>query len=318
MNPKTADLKIEVSIIIVLFNFAEEIEDLVDSVSDTMENRVNAFELVLVDDGSMDGTYEKLSRMAEKDRRIRVIRMRSTFGEASALDAGLKHSKGERLVYLSGRVRVNPAEIPKFLEAMENGKDLVIGWRRPRRDSVLNRLISWVFNCLVSRVSKQRLHDINSGILATTRSALEHIRFYGDLYNFIPWLAGQQGYRVAEIQVEQLPGSFRKSKNPKEYLERFLDIITVFFLSRYSKKPIHFLGFVGSIFVLTGLGIEIYLFIYRILQIGGIAGRPLLVLGALLLVIGIQMISIGLLGEMLIFTHAGDIEEYNIQEILNE
>jgi len=308
----------DVSVIIVLYNLAKEVEALYGTLVETLGESGISFELVFVDDGSTDITFEKLNMVARDDTRVRVIRMRSTFGEAAALDAGLRHSTGERICYLSGRVRVNPSEIPRFLDTLDDGYDLVVGWRSPRRDSVLNRMVSWMFNRLVSRVSKQRLHDINSGIIATTRSVLERVSFYGDLDNFIPVMAGQQGYRITETKVEQLPGTFRKSRYPREYVERFLDILTVFFLSRYSKKPIHFLGFLGTIFVLVGAGIEIYLFIYRILQLGGIAGRPLLVLGALLLVIGIQMISIGLLGEMLIFTHAGDMEEYNIQEIIND
>ena len=311
-------VSVKLSTIVSLYNFAEDVETLYVSLIESMEEMRESFELVFIDDGSTDATYEKLDALARKDRRVRIVRMRSTFGEASALDAGLRYSTGERIVYLSGRVRVNSAEIPRFLETLAEGKDLIVGWRFPRRDYFLNRFVSWIFNRMVSRMSKVKLHDINSGIIVTFRSVLERVSFYGDLYNFIPVLAGQQGYLVAEMKIEQLSGSFRKSKYPREYVKRFLDIITVFFLSRYAKKPIHFLGFMGTILVLAGMGIEIYLFIYRILQIGGIAGRPLLVLGALLLVIGIQMISIGLLGEMLIFTHAGEIEEYNIQEIINE
>ncbi len=307
-----------VSLIVALYNFAESLEKLYDSVIHSMEKMGNCFELVFIDDGSTDSTFERLVTLAKKDKRVRIVRLRSMFGEASALDAGMKYSHYDRIVYFSGRVRANPGEIPEFLKILNQGYDLVVGWRYPRRDSMLNRWISRIFNWLVSRVSKVRLHDINSGIITTYRSVLERISFYGDLYSFIPVLAKQQGYRVTEKKIEQLPGSFRSSKYPREYLQRLLDIVTVFFLSRYSKRPIHFLGFLGSVFVVLGLGIEGYLFIYRILQMGPIAGRPLLVLGALLLVVGIQMISIGLLGEMIIFTHAGEIEEYNIEEIINE
>jgi len=309
--------RLKISLIVALYNFAESVESLAHSVIEVMEALGDPFELVFIDDGSTDGTYEKLGVLGREDNRIRVVKMRSSFGESAALDAGLRYSEGQRIVYFSGRVRVNPKEIPKFLDALSEGKDLIVGWRSPRRDSLLNRWISRMFNGLVSRMLKVKLHDINSGIIVTYRSVLQRISFYGDLYNFIPVLAGQQGYRVAEEKIEQLPGSFRKSRYPREYLQRLLDIVTVFFLSRYSKKPIHFLGFLGTLFVFAGAGIEIYLFIYRILGMGPIAGRPLLILGALLVVIGIQMISIGLLGEMIIFTHAGDIEEYNIEEIIN-
>lgn len=318
MNSKASEKSPRISFIVSLYNFSESVGVLYESAATTMEGIGEPFELVFVDDGSTDTTYEKLVIIAEKDNRVRVVKMRSTFGEAAALDAGLRYSTGEHIVYLSGRVRVNPEEVPKFLKRLEDGNDLVVGRRYPRRDSVLNRWVSWGFNTMVSRLSRMRLHDINSGVIVTTRNVLERISFYGDLYNFIPVLAGQQGYRVVEENIEQLSGSFRTSRYPREYLRRLLDIVTVFFLTRYSKKPIHFLGFLGTVFMAVGLVIEIYLFIYRILGMGPIAGRPLLILGALLLVIGIQMISIGLLGEMLIFTHAGDIEEYNIQTIINE
>jgi hypothetical protein len=133
---------------------------------------------------------------------------------------------------------------------------------------------------------------------------------------FIPVLAARQGYKVAEEQIEQLPGTFRKSVHVAEYIQRLLDIITVIFLTKYSKKPLHFLGFFGMIFTVAGLAMNLYLFVYRILGFGAIAGRPLLLLGALLLVIGLQMISIGLIGEMIIYTHAREIKEYNIETVI--
>jgi glycosyltransferase involved in cell wall biosynthesis len=306
-----------VAVIVSVRNCAGTIEAIHGGLRHAMDGSRRPYELVFVDDASTDGTSDALARMAGAHRSLKLIRMRSRFGEAAALDAGLKYSSGEMVVFLSGRVNVDSNAVPRLVDALENGKDLVAGWRHPRRDSGLNRLVSKMFNRLVCSVFKVKLHDVNSGIFATTRSVLERISFYGDLCHFIPVLAAQQGYRIGEEPIEQMPGTFRQSRYPGEYMQRGLDMVTVFFLARYSKKPIHFLGFVGSVFILFGLGILGYLFVYRILQMGGIAGRPLLVLGALLLVIGIQMISIGLLGEMIIFTHAGDIEEYNIEEIIN-
>ncbi|HHS14097.1 MAG TPA: glycosyltransferase [bacterium] len=306
----------KITVIASFYNFGDSVVSFTESLEAVMTHMGFAWEAVLVDDGSRDDTFEQLKRAAQARPFMRVIRMRAMFGEAASLEAGLRHSSGETIIFISGRVRVNLDRLPDFINALKHD-DMVCGWRKPRRDSWLNRAVSWMFNRMACRLSRIRLHDINSGLLVTTRSVLNHVSFYGDLVNFIPVLASQQGYRVSELPVEQLPGPFRTSRYPKEYLQRLLDMITVFFLSRYSKKPIHFLGFVGTLFVISGLGIEVYLFIYRILRIGGIAGRPLLVLGALLLVIGIQMISIGLLGEMLIFTHAGDIEEYNVEAVIN-
>lgn len=314
---RTSSSSVHVSVIVALYNYGENVETLYRSMCEVIKRSTRTYEIILIDDGSIDSTYQKLRSIASKDRQVHVVKMRSSFGEAANLEAGLRYSHGDVIVYLSGRVRVNAQQIPEFLEAVEKDKDLVVGWRSPRRDPYLNRFMSRLFNWIVGKITKIRLHDINSSIIVTRREVLEKISFYGDLYYFIPIIARWQGYRVTELKIEQFTGSFRKSKYPHQYLQRILDIITVIFLMRYSKKPIHFLGFFGSLFVIAGLGIEIYLFIYRILQIGPIAGRPLLILGALLLVIGIQMISIGLLGEMIIFTHAGDIEEYNIEEILN-
>jgi len=308
--------KPKISIIVTLNNHENDIEELYHSLVNFVERDEKQFQIIFVDDGSTDNTYDRLVKITENDLRVTSIRMRSTFGEASALDAGLKHSAAEIIIYLTARVRVNPPELSKLISKLEDGNDLVIGWRYPRRDAKLNQIISKVFNSITKKLSKLNLHDINSGVLVTKREVLENIDVYGDLNNFIPILAARQGYKVTEEKIEQLHGEFRKSKYFKEYLQRFLDIITVLFLTNYSKKPIHFLGFFGAVFTLIGAVIEIYLFVYRILALGPIAGRPLLLLGALFLVIGIQLISIGLLGEMIIFTHAKDIKEYNIEEII--
>lgn len=302
--------------IIALYNYASNIQDLYQNIVSVLSDIHKEIELIFVDDGSQDETFDLLSQIAQKDARVHALKMRSTFGEASALEAGMQHASGDQLIYVSGRVRINPKDFPKLIQRLDDGYDFVVGTRFPRRDALINRWISWMFNRLVSSLMKIKLHDINSGVFATYKHVLERISFYGDLYNFIPILANQQGYKISEEKVEQLPGAFRVSRYPKEYVQRLLDILTVFFLTRYSKKPIHFMGFLGTLFFLSGLGIEIYLFIYRILMLGPIAGRPLLLLGALLLVIGIQMITIGLLGEMIIFSHAGDIREYNIEEIV--
>lgn len=306
------------ALIISVYNLSASVEAVYQDLTEAMDRVRGSSEIVFVDDASTDDTYTLLVELARKDPNLRVIKMRTSFGEAAALDAGLRHSFGERIVFISGRVRVNVEQIPGLITALEQGHDLVIGRRYPRRDSRINRWISGLFNWIVSRICKVRLRDINSGVFASKRSVFDKIAVYGDLNNFIAVLASQQGYRLTEVDIEQLPGTFRMSRYPREYVRRLLDIVTVFFLTRYSKKPIHFMGFLGAIFFLIGLGIELYLFIYRILQMGPIAGRPLIILGALLLVIGIQLISIGLLGEMIIFTHAGDIEEYNIENILNE
>ena len=311
------DQILSVSLIVLLDHAEERISSLYENIVRHLEATEKSFELIFVDDGSRDKTYALLQEISQKDARVRVIRMRARFGEAAAFDAGLKNSRGEKVLFITERVRVNVSQLSNLLSALNESCDFVVGRRYPRRDSMLNRWVSRWFNGLVNRISKLDLQDINSGVFAAKRSVFESLPTYGDLFNFLPVLAAQQGYKLTEVDIEQMPGTFRTSRYFSEYIRRLLDIVTVFFLTRYSKKPIHFMGFLGMIFFFSGLIIELYLFVYRIFQFGPIAGRPLLILGALLLIIGIQMVSIGLLGEMIIFTHAGEIEEYNIEEILN-
>ena len=306
-----------VSCIVVLYNSENYIDELIDQLNSSFAGTI--YEIIFVDDGSIDATVNKIQKRISSNGNIKLIKMRTTFGESAALDAGLNQSVGQNILYFTSRVRVNILQIDNLLKQLDDGNDLVVGWRYPRRDSKLNRIVSKFFNYIISKITHLNLHDINSGILAVKKQVLENIEFYGSFNNFIPVLVSTQGYKVTECKIEQLPGKFRTSRYFSEYISRFLDIITVVFLTKYSKKPIHFLGFLGAIFTIFGLSINIYLFIYRIiLQIGPIAGRPLLLLGALLLVIGIQMVSIGLIGEMIIFTHAKEIKEYNIEEIISQ
>jgi len=308
--------KTSVSVILALYNSEKVLDELLGNLEHSLNGFTDSYEIICVDDGSEDETAIIIRQRIEQNSNIKLIKMRSVFGEASVLDAGMKLAKGEKILYLTSRVRINPLQVGNLLSPLESGYDLVVGWRYPRRDSKLNHIVSKFFNFMINKAAKLKLHDINSGILAAKKEVFQNISVYGDLNNFIPVLAVKQGYKVTEEKIEQLPGWFRTSRYPTEYIRRFLDIITVVFLTRYSKKPIHFLGFVGVVFTLLGIGINLYLFIYRIMQLGPIAGRPLLLLGALLLIIGIQMVSIGLIGEMIIFTHAKEIKEYNIEEIV--
>ena len=307
---------VRVSVIVAFYNLESDVEEYFEKLKSTFDDLGKKYEIIFVDDNSEDATYPKLYKITQANENVKLIKMRSRFGEASAFEAGFKLSLGEQVIFYTARVRPNVENLPKLLAKLDEGNDLVVGWRYPRKDWILNKFISHVFNYITNKISNLKLNDINSGILVMNRAVVEDIQIYGGLNQFIPLLARKQGYKVTEEKIAQLPGTFRKSKSLSEYLQRILDILTVVFLTKYSKKPIHFLGFVGGVFTLVGGIIDIYLFFYRILGYGSIAGRPLLLLGALLLVIGIQMVAMGLIGEMIIFTHAGDIKEYNIEEIL--
>ncbi len=306
----------EVSVIAAVHNQEGELVSLHDELYDMLQLYGKPFEIIYVDDGSSDGSWRELLSITHNNPEAKAVKLRTNFGEASVLDAGMQVAAGESIVYFTCRVKINATSLVDLLKKLDAGSDIVIGLRHPRRDSLLNQIVSKVFNFLTNRMTKIRLHDINSGVLATKRSVLENVPFYGTLSAFLPVLAHRQGYKVAEVKIEQLPGHFNQSLYPKNYIRRFLDLISVIFLSKYSKKPLHFLGFFGAVFALVGAGINIYLFFYRIMGIGGIAGKPMLLLGTMLFIIGVQFISIGLLGEIIIFTHAKNIKDYNIEEII--
>jgi len=308
--------ELSLSVIVSFYNLEQDVDEYFNVLKATLDSLNQKYEIIFVDDNSQDGTYPRLLEIARKNINVKLIKMRSRFGEASAFEAGFKLSLGQKIIFYTTRVRPNTRDLPKLMAKLEQGYDLVIGRRSPRQDSVLNRFISHTFNFITKMISGLNLKDINSGILVMNRDVLENIQIYGGLNQFIPILAKKQGYKITEEKIAQLPGKFRKSKSISEYLQRSLDILTVVFLTKYSKKPIHLLGMVGGVLTLFGGIIDIYLFFYRILGYGSIAGRPLLLLGALSLVIGIQMIAMGLIGEMIIFTHAGDIKEYNIETII--
>jgi len=306
----------EISVVVAVQDQKDELTAINQELHDILKKYNQTFEIVYVDDGSVDGSWGILKDIALDFPFVKLVRLRTKFGESSALDAGLKSAKGRKILYFTCRVRINPMDLTQFFAKLDEGFDLVLGVRYPRRDSALNRAVSRLFNYITNKMTKLHLHDINSGILATKKEVLDNLPIYGVFNAFMPVLAQRQGYKVTEQKIEQLPGNFAQSMYPTNYIRRFLDLISVIFLSNYSKKPLHFLGFAGAIFAILGAVIDIYLFIYRILGFGGIAGRPMLLLGTVLLVIGIQMISIGLLGEMIIFTHAKNIREYNIEEII--
>jgi len=310
--------KAVVSCIVAVKDVEAEVERLYADLEAHFKDTGIAYEIIFVDDGSSDNTAGILAGLSGSSSNTRVVEMRSSFGESAAFDAGLKQSTGDKVVFTTSRVRIDPKGIPKLLRKLDRGYDLVVGWRRPRADSKFNQFVSRAFNYLVRWISHLSLHDINSGVVASRRKVLESVSFYGNLNIFLPILADRKGFRVTEEEIAQLPGSFRQSRYVSEYMQRLLDIVTVIFLTKYSKKPLHFLGLFGLVFTIFGLAMSFYLFVYRLFQFGPIAGRPLLLLGALSLVIGLQMIGIGLIGEMIIFTHASDIEEYSIEKIISD
>ncbi len=281
------------------------------------------YELVLVNDGSRDATPRILDELAEADERVRVVHLSRNFGHQAALTAGLEHAAGDVVVTIDGDLQDDPAEIPRLLAKLDEGFDLVSGWKSRRRDAFSRRLFSRLFNAVTSRVSGLRLHDINCGLKAYRAEVVRGLNLYGELHRFIPVLAHDAGYRVAELPVHHRPRAHGRSRyGPERYLRAFLDLLTVSFMGRYRHRPLHLFGGLGMLVGFVGFLLLAYL---TVLKLTGeaIGHRPLLTLGVLLVVVGLQLVSLGLIGEMLTSQHEErdarqrERADLNVDEILS-
>jgi dolichol-phosphate mannosyltransferase len=231
------------------------------------------------------------------------VRLRRNFGKATALDAGFGEAAGDIVVTIDGDLQDDPAEIPRLLAKLDEGYDLVSGWKTKRRDPITRRVPSKVFNAVAGKVSGVRLHDMNCGLKAYRAEVVEGMQLYGELHRYIPVLAHYRGYRVTELPVNHRPREHGRSNYGVErYLRGFLDLLTVTFMGRYRHRPLHLFGGVGLLFSLIGSTILVYLTIVKILG-HAIGQRPLLMLGVLLVVVGIQLLSLGLISELITSHH---------------
>jgi glycosyltransferase involved in cell wall biosynthesis len=260
---------------------------------------------------------QTLRKLKTEYPRVRVIVLHRWQGEATALSVGFEKAEGMVIITLPSSFQVEPSEVRRVLKNLfEDGPDMVIAWRHPRTDSRLNRALSWLFHQLIRKLTQTTYHDLTCGLRAMKRKVAEEVHLYGELHRFFPLLAHQRGFRVVELPVQQCRHhAQRRFHVPGMYLRRLLDILTVFFLFKFTKRPLRFFGLVGSQLFVAGAIVVGYLGLYRLLEFGAIAGRPLLILGALLIIVGAQFFSIGLLGELLIFTHA-HAQDYQVHEIL--
>ena len=293
------DTKKKISFVIPALNEAESLPALIDGIRSHVPERT-AYEVIVVDDGSTDDTVEVVRGIAEKDPTVHLISFRKNFGKAAALEAGFRRATGEIIITMDGDLQDDPVEIPHFLEKLDEGYDLVSGWKKERKDPPEKRIPSKLFNVFVSRMSGVPLHDFNCGYKAYRRTIVESIDLYGDLHRYIPCLATRYGFRIAEISVRHNARRYGRSKfGAERYLHGLLDALTVFFLLRFEERPMHLFGRLGLISSVFGVGICAYLTVLWILG-QPIGHRPLLQLGVLLILAGIQLFSLGLLGELFV------------------
>jgi len=306
---------IRVSYIIPVKNEEGTLQELYSKIKDVSERLSLSFEIIFIDDGSTDNSFEIMRNLSVLDKRVKIIKFRRNFGKASALSAGFEKANGEIIITMDADLQDDPKEIPEFLEKIEEGYDMVSGWKKNRRDPLSKRLPSKIFNKITSLLTGVKIHDFNCGFKAYRKEVIENIDIYGELYRYIPALVNSKGFRIGEIEVEHHPRVYGKSKYGFErILKGFLDLITVVFLTRFLRRPMHFFGGTGIVFFTVGFLINLGLTIYKFVSGALIGGRPLLTLGVLLMILGVQFLSIGLLGEMLNNITHGRKKDYSILE----
>ncbi len=313
-----SEVKPTVSVLIPISERHDDLRALYRNVEEELEPRGVLFEVIFVLDGSDFPEAERqLCQLRASHPQIRVYRVNRRLGEAAAVKAAVARARGGIIMTLAPYFQVAPGAIAKVLDAMNDGYDLAVARRYPRIDSWFNRLQSGVFHLLTSWLTRIRLRDISCGLRAMKVEVLREIPLYGDLHRFIPILAYSQGFRIAEVPHPQSPADARLRLHPPGiYLRRLLDILTVFFLTKFTRKPLRFFGLVGAGLFGTGFLITAYLSVMRLLNFTTLGDRPVLLLGVLLMVLGVQTASLGLIGEIIVFTRARDVQEFHVDEVL--
>lgn len=290
----------DLSIVIPALNEAEALPDLLAEIERTCDGLDLAWEAIVVDDGSTDGTFELVEELASERPWLRGVRLRRNFGKSAALAAGFAQSGAATIVTIDGDGQDDPADIPSLLEPLDDGADLVSGWKLNRQDPFTRRLASRVFNRVTGWFTGVAMHDMNCGFKAYRGECARSLEVYGELHRFMPVLAAQQGWRVTEVGVNHRARSHGRSRfGPERYLRGFLDLLTVVFMGRYQYRPLHLFGGVGIGMVAVGLVLAVYL---TVLKVAGerIGNRPLLFLALLLIVVGVQLLTFGLLAQMVV------------------
>jgi glycosyltransferase involved in cell wall biosynthesis len=307
-----------ISVVVPLLNEEHSLEALYHEIANALEPLDQGFEVVFVDDGSTDGSLSVLSRMHDELPNVVVIHLRRNFGKAAALQAGFLEAKGDLVITIDADLQDDPAEIPKLLMKLDEGFDLVSGWKTRRNDPFARRLFSRIFNWSTGVISGVRLHDVNCGLKAYRAEVLQGLRIYGELHRFIPVLASYQGYRVAEIPVNHRARQHGSSRyGPERYIRGFFDLLSVTFMGRYRYRPLHLFGGIGVLMGAIGFVILTYLTMLWFWG-HGIGTRPLLSLGVLLMVVGIQFVSLGLISELITSQHEERISEQERTERMVE
>ncbi|HTP12987.1 MAG TPA: glycosyltransferase family 2 protein [Bacteroidota bacterium] len=305
-----------ISVVVPLYNEEESLRELLEQIERVAKEMGKSYEVIFVDDGSSDRSFEILKELHARNKRAKVIRFRRNFGKSAALSVGFREASGEFVITMDADLQDDPKEIPGLIEAMGDSFDLVSGWKKKRFDPLTKTLPSRFFNYVTGKVTGIPIHDFNCGLKAYRSVVVKSLNIHGELHRFIPVLAHWAGYRVTERVVEHHPRKYGKTKfGMSRFFNGFLDLLTVLFTTRYLRRPLHLFGVWGLVSFFVGGIIDLYLIIERILGLTSLSDRPLFLVGFLLIIIGVQFVSIGLLGEM-ITRQERDEEVYSIRDML--
>lgn len=287
-----------ISVVLPLFNEAESLEELYSRLVAVLEKESGDYELIFVDDGSTDGSLGIIRKLRERDTRVKIISFSRNYGKSPALSEGFIAAKGDVVVTLDADLQDNPDEIPAMIEKLDEGYDLVSGWKKNRKDPITKTLPSKVFNFIAAMMTGIKLHDINCGLKVYRREVVKKIHVYGELHRVIPVLAGWEGFRIGEREVSHFERKYGRSKyGMKRFLNGIFDLTTVMFITRRSTTPMHFFGRIAVFFFTIGGLINLY-FLFQWILGKGLHIRPLMVGGLIMIVIAVQIASIGLLAEL--------------------
>lgn len=305
----------ELSIVVPVYNEAASLPELAERLRAACADY--AFEVWLVDDGSTDDSWSTIDQLHHEDERFKGIRLQRNYGKSAALAVGFNHVQGPKVVTLDADLQDDPDEIPALLDLLDDGYDLVSGWKRERQDPLSKTIPSRFFNGVTRLISGIPIHDFNCGLKAYRREVVQSINLYGELHRYIPLLAKWEGFdRITEKPVQHHARKHGTTKfGVERFIRGFLDFVSVFFLTRFAARPMHFFGGVGTLCFVFGVAISMWLSIEKIVFGHPLGDRPLLLLGLLLILFGAQMFSTGLLGEMIVRPRMEATEAYRIAEL---
>lgn len=291
----------KLSFVIPVYNEEKSLKNLHKKISENIPE--SSYEIIFINDGSTDNSYAIIDEISKNDPHVKAILFRTNFGKAAALQAGFDKAQGDIIFTMDADLQDDPEEIPRFIEKIHEGYDLVSGWKKKRKDPITKKWPSKIFNFITSLVFHLKLHDYNCGFKAYRKEAAKSLNIYGELYRYIPAIIWSKGFCVTEIPVTHHKRKFGKSKyGAKRFIRGFLDLLTVTMITKYQRSPLYLFGASGLFISFLGFVISIWLAVEKIFFNMSLSNRPLLFLGILLIVVGVQLISIGLLGEMIVYS----------------